>query len=96
MKPHKHAELIKAWADGAEIEVKHTANQLWWDAKPPLWDLDYKYRIKPVEKKKVIRYLWAYGTETYRYQGSTFLSDAEARMQGFTKRLDWSATEFEE
>jgi hypothetical protein len=20
MKPHKHAELIKAWADGAEIE----------------------------------------------------------------------------
>jgi hypothetical protein len=22
MKPHKHAELIKAWADGAEIERK--------------------------------------------------------------------------
>ena len=22
MKPHKHAELIKAWADGAEIQQK--------------------------------------------------------------------------
>ena len=22
MKPHKHAELIKAWADGAEIQWK--------------------------------------------------------------------------
>jgi hypothetical protein len=24
MKPHKHAELIKAWADGATIQVKFT------------------------------------------------------------------------
>lgn len=47
MKPHKHAELIKAWADGAEIEVKHPANGSWFDAKPPCWDTDYEYRIKP-------------------------------------------------
>ena len=25
MKPHKYAELIKAWADGAEIEVYQQA-----------------------------------------------------------------------
>lgn len=56
---HKHAELIKAWADGAEIEVKHPSNQSWWDAKPPLWDLDYQYRLKPEEKKPVVRWLWA-------------------------------------
>ena len=47
---HKHAETIKAWADGAEIEVKHPSNGSWWDAKPPAWDLNYEYRIKPEPK----------------------------------------------
>jgi hypothetical protein len=47
---HKHAELIKAWADGAKIEIKHPSNGSWWDANPPLWDLDYQYRIKPFLK----------------------------------------------
>ena len=44
---HKHADLIKAWADGAQIEVKHPSNGSWWDANPPCWDTNYKYRIKP-------------------------------------------------
>ena len=44
---HKHADLIHAWCEGAEIEVKHPSNSSWWDAKPPSWDLDYEYRIKP-------------------------------------------------
>lgn len=26
--PHKHAELIKAWADGAEIEELHLKKRL--------------------------------------------------------------------
>ena len=47
MKPHKHAELIKAWADGAEIQVKND-DGVWRDADP-FW-CDYKeYRIKPSE-----------------------------------------------
>lgn len=49
---HKHAELIKAWADGAEIEVKHPANGSWFDAKPPCWDTDYEYRIKPEPRQQ--------------------------------------------
>lgn len=31
-KPHKHAALIKAWADGAEIEVKAINGKTWYDA----------------------------------------------------------------
>jgi hypothetical protein len=58
MKPHKHAELIKAWADGAEI-------QLWWadkwvDSENPNWGGEI-YRIKPKlnpEPKKVILYIY--------------------------------------
>ena len=49
--PHKHAELIKAWADGAEIECRRTGG--WdvaktWEGTPhPTWALDIEYRIKP-------------------------------------------------
>jgi hypothetical protein len=43
---HKHAELIKAWADGAEIQVK-AHKLIWEDRKNPLWDTDSEYRIKP-------------------------------------------------
>lgn len=44
--PHKHAELIKAWADGAEIQVHDTGE--WLDVfGTPSWFTDSKYRIKP-------------------------------------------------
>ena len=52
---HKHYNLIVAWANGAKIEVKHPSNGSWWDAAPPAWDLDYKYRIKPMPKPDVVR-----------------------------------------
>ena len=43
--PHKHAELIKAWADGAEIECKGSNG--WYPTSSPLWDPTITYRIKP-------------------------------------------------
>ena len=43
-KPHKHAELIKAWADGAEIEIKTEDGR--WDATSPSWKSFLEYRIK--------------------------------------------------
>lgn len=43
--PHKHAELIKAWADGALIQGKY--NGVWVDCtRTPVWNLD-EYRVKP-------------------------------------------------
>lgn len=45
MKPHKHAELIKLWADGAEIECKDCG--IWYNATHPRWQEDMEYRIKP-------------------------------------------------
>lgn len=44
-KPHKHAELIKAWADGAKIETQ-LPNGKWFEIDTPQWKKD-KYRIKP-------------------------------------------------
>lgn len=50
MKPHKHAELIKAWADGAEIEVYQPALGRWEEAEPA-WHTSFEYRIKPAITK---------------------------------------------
>jgi hypothetical protein len=50
-KPHKHAELIKQWADGAEIEYLRDSEQMQekdrgWVASPmPSWRNDGVYRV---------------------------------------------------
>ena len=52
-KPHKHAALIKAWADGAVIE--HYRPSFGWEEcsyNTPCWSPETNYRIKP----KTIRY----------------------------------------
>lgn len=46
MDKHPHADLIKAWADGAKIQFKDSFG-VWWDIKNPNWDITIEYRIKP-------------------------------------------------
>ncbi len=58
--PHKHAELIKAWADGAEIEVYDEPLDRWVDViGAPAWT-SKKYRIKPEPKPDVVVSRWVY------------------------------------
>ena len=46
-KPHKHAEVIKAWADGADIEY-FACEEFGWRAAPdPAWSESFTYRVKP-------------------------------------------------
>ena len=52
MKPHKHCELIKAWADGAEIQRRKYASNEWVDTDPD-WRVGTEYRIKPRTVKRV-------------------------------------------
>jgi len=57
-KPHKHAEVIKAWADGAQIQCKaKTTTEHWVDiTTQPAWWADYEYRVKPEPKPDIVRY----------------------------------------
>ena len=57
-KPHKHAELIKKWADGAIIQVK-TLSGTWVDVcnNNPFWEPNHEYRVKPTLVKK---WKWVY------------------------------------
>ena len=54
MKQHKHVELIKAWADGAEIQLYE--EDQWHDIHQPAWKLDEKYRVKPEIKTDFTKY----------------------------------------
>jgi hypothetical protein len=56
MKPHKHAEFIKAWADGAEIEAFDSCIDSWTKASSPSWGNQIEYRIKPERKPDVVLY----------------------------------------
>jgi hypothetical protein len=50
-KPHKHRDLIIAWANGEAIQYKPCEE--WIDVEwNPAWDVDTEYRIK----HEVIRY----------------------------------------
>jgi hypothetical protein len=51
--PHKHCELIKDWADGAEIEMLDNAGY-WQRVMSPRWDVSIEYRIKPEKSDKDI------------------------------------------
>jgi hypothetical protein len=51
---HKHADLIHAWADGAEIEFRLVSGD-WRHTDEPAWKWDTVYRIKP--KPDIISFL---------------------------------------
>jgi hypothetical protein len=53
--PHKHAEQIKAWADGAKIEYLDQRTGQWVNASDPSWSNMYEYRVK---KEPVITYAY--------------------------------------
>jgi len=53
---HKHSELIKAWADGAEIQYYDPGLFTWVDmcGRELNWHPEAQYRIKP--EKKIVKY----------------------------------------
>jgi len=63
-KPHKHAELIKAWADGAEIQFKRHGG--WSDCRPVDWNEHMEFRIKPEQKPDVVQH-WCASVQPLKY-----------------------------
>lgn len=96
---HKHADLIHAWADGSKIQRKSLAkhDETWFDEDEPRWFEEAEYRIKPEEKKPVVRWLWAYKNDLVWVQLPTYATEKEASMHKTPLvKLEWSRTEFPE
>lgn len=65
MKPHKHAELIKAWADGATAQS--LVHGKWQDREYPTWWEELEWRIKPEPKPDFVRFAFAQGYKILTY-----------------------------
>lgn len=56
VKRHIHADLIIAWANGAEIEMAIHSSENWGYSLHPSWSSNLRYRIKPIPKPDVVSY----------------------------------------
>lgn len=45
--PHKYVDVIKAWADGYEVQCYNTFIQDWIDMNTPIFTCEYEWRVKP-------------------------------------------------
>ena len=54
---HTHCDVIKAWADGAQIQFRGRGIQEWTDVKnwSPRWGDDCEYRVKPNTRSTWVR-----------------------------------------
>lgn len=61
MAQHKWHKEIKAWADGAEIEMFYRKYDGWGSVTDPTWYEENEYRIKPQPKEP--QYLYVYSSD---------------------------------
>jgi len=98
-KPHPHAELIKAWADGAEIQFKVCGfgGYEWRSLIAPLWVPNTQYRIKPI-CIKYRRYLWrdSHGDAVYICNYRTSFAMNVFNPEQLTGFIRWIDTEWQE
>lgn len=95
MKPHKHAELIKAWADGAEIEVSYLVVGAdgwseWKVEEYPRWyDPMARFRIKPEPKPDIVafRNLSIDGSLNVSIANDSHLNEWRLTFDGETRKL---------
>ena len=62
--PHKHAELIKQWADGATIQFKPHTCLYWKEVAEPNWNDWCDYRVKAEPTPDVVRYQFVTNVNT--------------------------------
>ena len=89
---HKHCELIHAYADGAEIQIK--SGQLWLDIDCPHFYDTEEYRIKPRTAKKEGWINIYKGTRGAKSDTTIYDTKAEARHKPFlaviaTVKVEW-------
>ena len=71
---HKHCDVIKAWADGAQIQFRALGDNSWSDINKwtPRWSEDHDYRVKPEKKQLWVR-PYGYTHEREYKQGKKYI-----------------------
>ena len=87
MKPHKHKDLIIAWANGVEIQYKNYHGD-WRDATWPDWSEKTEYRVKPEPKPDFVRYIQA-----DNFSGRYFVTEHRTKMDNVCFTFDGETKE---
>jgi hypothetical protein len=78
------ADVIHAWAEGAEIEVYDYHDKVWTVTKSPSWSDTFSYRIKPKKVTKQYRMAKTIdGVIAVDVTNSTLDDPAEYNVEGF-------------
>ena len=92
--PHKHAEVLRAIADGKEVQFSHMHTTLWHDMTAggtgydPLANESLFWRVKPVEN---VRYV-----NVYTDMGHESIDKANKGQMGFSPIGMMKVTTFED
>lgn len=87
MTPHKHAELIKAWADGAEIEWNSPRDKEWLPKNHSEWFIHFDYRIKPEPKLDIEKYYQVFKFVIYSDETIRPTTNLKLTFDGETGKL---------
>lgn len=95
---HKHAEVIKAWADGAPVQFLSPSTGQWQECgdDTPAWLPHYEYRVKPEPVKlRYRRYVTRYGIFTVNEPVSVLKPEGVEIGAEFIKWIDkkWQEVE---
>lgn len=105
-KQHRHAAVIKAWADGATIQYKSMIDGRWTDTTDnrPAWYEGSEYRVKPepIKTEAFVRWWWDKNMKRPRAEHAHDHKSMKARQGtieawgGFGGWLsDWESRSFE-
>lgn len=89
-KPHKHAAIIKAWADGAKVQGRRTVKDEWRDLAFPNWRDYAQYRVKPEKKPDMVKYahINGFGDVQTSFTRTKYVSDnIQLTFDGETGKL---------
>ena len=86
--PHKHKDVIIAWANGEEIEFRDPDTSTWRPITVPSWIDNIEYRVKPEPKESV--HTFRIGVGAYA-DGSvyTFTANNEDEERNFQSESDF-------
>lgn len=90
---HPHCELIKAWADGFEIQYFCTYDKIWIDNKDPSWSSGIKYRIKPKSKILKFRVAMIKGYVTVKHPKIVYDFEYN-KLESHSDFIEWISNEY--
>lgn len=93
MKPHKHKDMIIAWANGEQIQGRSSRG--WIDVPDPLWSEDAVYRIKPTTVG-YRRYLFKWEYSSKAQVGVVNSYQDIKNVEGISSFIRWIDDEWQE